>query len=255
MTGLTMNDRTRADLEDKGYCLIHDVLQGDELNQVRDALYRIVEFDQEHGWMKPYSYGNDAGANKRVWNLISRDPIFCHLAEHPLALEFIRSVIGWPALLSSTSANIVVADENNIAVHCDQCYMPEPWTRPHGVNIAWCIDDFRADNGATMIAPGSHRLNRNWQEGDGLGDFISVEAPAGSMLVLDGRVWHTTGRTTSGQSRAGIFNWYTLPIYLPQENWFLSVNPAIRQFGSEELLTLIGFRPGLMGRINGQDRL
>ena len=71
------------------------------------------------------------------------------------------------------------------------------------------------------------------------------------MIVIEGRTWHRTGRNLTDKPRAGIFNWYTLPIYLPQENWFLSLNPAIRQFGSENLLTLLGFRPQIVGRVNG----
>ncbi len=82
-----------------------------------------------------------------------------------------------------------------------------------------------------------------------------LEAPAGSMIAMDGRLWHTNGVNVDGTRRAGIFGWYTLPIYLPQENWSLSADPAIRQFGSETLQTLLGFRPHFLGRINGHDRL
>ena len=72
---------------------------------------------------------------------------------------------------------------------------------------------------------------------------------------MEGRLLHTNGVNTNGVRRGGIFSWYTLPIYMPQENWFLSANPAIRQFGSEALQTLLGFRPQVMGRINGLDRI
>jgi ectoine hydroxylase-related dioxygenase (phytanoyl-CoA dioxygenase family) len=245
----------QRDLREKGYCLVPGALSGDRLGKVRDTLYGIAEFDAGTGRMRAYGYGKDAGANKRIWNLISRHPLFAQLVEDELALGFVRSLIGWPAMLSSSSANIVVCDDDNLAVHADQTYMPEPWDRPHGVNVAWCVDDFTAANGATMVAAGSHLLNRNWREEDGIDGFVPVEAVAGSMLVMDGRLWHTTGRATGGGSRAGIFNWYTLPIYLPQENWFLSLDPAVRQFGSEELLTLLGFRPGLLGRVNGEASL
>ncbi len=245
-------EAARADLAEQGYCLIEGVLDGEQLAEIQDSLHRLARFDRESGWVRDYGFGNDATANQRIWNLISRDPIFARLVEHPTALDFVRGVIGWPALLSSTSANVVVADDDNIAVHADMAYMPEPWAKPHGVNIAWFIDDFTAENGATLARPGSHHLNRDWREADGLDGFIPVEGKAGTMLVMDGRLWHSTGRNRSGKPRAGIFNWYTLPIYLPQENWFLSLNPALRQFGSDELLTLLGFKPGLMGRVNGQ---
>ena len=75
------------------------------------------------------------------------------------------------------------------------------------------------------------------------------------MIVIDGRCWHRAGRNRTARTRAGVFNWYTLQIYLPQENWFVSLDPAIRQFGSETLLTLLGFRPTILGRVNGQESI
>jgi ectoine hydroxylase-related dioxygenase (phytanoyl-CoA dioxygenase family) len=122
------------------------------------------------------------------------------------------------------------------------------------VNIAWAIDAFTADNGATRVVPRSHLLNRRPQPGEEM-EFRPVEAPAGAMIVMDGRTWHRTGRNLTARPRAGIFNWYTLPIYLPQENWFLSLDPAIRQFGSETLQVLLGFRPDMLGRVNGRESL
>jgi ectoine hydroxylase-related dioxygenase (phytanoyl-CoA dioxygenase family) len=241
----------RESLATHGYCVVERVLEPAMIRRIQETIYRVAEFERHSGWTGHYPYGNDATANQRIWNLVSRDPIFCGLVEHDLAIAFVTHIIGWPAMLSSTSANIVVNDDKNNAVHADQCYMPEPWAAPHGANIAWAVDDFRRENGATLVAPGSHLLNRSLRADEKPPEFVPVEAPAGSMIVMDGRVWHTTGRNVTGRARCGIFNWYTLPIYLPQENWYLSLDPAIRQFGSERLLTLLGFRPGVMGRVNG----
>jgi ectoine hydroxylase-related dioxygenase (phytanoyl-CoA dioxygenase family) len=244
-------ETARAALAQDGYCVIEGVLGSEELADYRDALSRIARFDRESGWQHRYAHDGGDNTNQRIWNLISRDPLFCRLVEHPLALAFVSETIGWPALLSGSSANIVNRHGADEALHADQTYMPEPWAAPHGINAAWCLDAFTAENGATLIAPGSHLLNRSHRTGEAMPDMVPIEAPAGAMVVIDGRCWHRTGRNQTDVSRAGIFNWYTLPIYLPQENWFLSLNPAIRQFGSETLLTLLGFRPQIVGRVNG----
>lgn len=246
-----LRDAQRS-LTENGYAVIEGALSGEMLTSVHETLYRVARFEREHRWAQSYDKSNDGDGSQRVWNLPSRDPVFCQLAEHGLALGLIRSLIGWPALLSSSSANIVYQPDDNLAVHADQTYMPEPWAAPHGINIAWCVDAFVAENGATLIKPKSHLLNRAWRDEDGMDGFVPVEAPAGSLIAMDGRLWHSVAPNRSGKPRAGIFNWYTLPIYMPQENWFLSLNPAVRQFGSEELLTLLGFRPDLLGRVNGQ---
>lgn len=140
-------------------------------------------------------------------------------------------------------------------LHADQGFMPEPWSGPYGINIAWCIDDFTTTNGATRCVPGSHALNRMPRKGETIPALQPLVAPAGSMIAMDGRTWHTNGENSGKTRRAGIFGFYTLPIFLPQENWFLSLNPAIRQFGSETLQTLFGFRPQLLGRVNGMEHI
>jgi ectoine hydroxylase-related dioxygenase (phytanoyl-CoA dioxygenase family) len=248
-------DTALTDLRESGASVLTGVLDASLLSEARTALYRAAESDVSRGWQRAYGYGKDDHINQRIWNLPSRDPVFCDLAEHPVAMHLVKEMLGWPALLSSMSANITGKGGESMMLHADQGYMPQPWERPHGVNIAWCIDEFTVENGATCIIPGSHMWNVPGGGAELADKLVPVEAPAGSIIVLDGRMLHTNGPNTNGQRRAGIFSWYTLPIYLPQENWFLSVNPAVRQFGSETLQTLLGFRPQVLGRINGLDRI
>ena len=74
-----------------------------------------------------------------------------------------RELLGWPALLVSMSANITGGGGQSMILHCDQGYMPQPWAKPHGVNIGWCVDDFTSENGATRYIPGSHHWNGKGQ--------------------------------------------------------------------------------------------
>jgi ectoine hydroxylase-related dioxygenase (phytanoyl-CoA dioxygenase family) len=246
-------ERARRDLDATGICVIEAVLDGDLLADVRDAVYRAADSDRRRGWVHHFEADFD-DTNQRVWNLPSRDPVFLDLVEHPLALSFVRDVIGWPALLSNISANLTGPGGGEMFFHCDQIYMPEPWGGVQGINIIWCVDDFTEENGATRVVPGSHMLNRApLQEGDHLVPTVPLEAPAGSMVVMDGRVWHRTGTNrTTDQRRCGLFAWYTPPIYLPQENWWLSLDPSVRLFGSDDLRTLFGFTMTSFGRVYGR---
>jgi ectoine hydroxylase-related dioxygenase (phytanoyl-CoA dioxygenase family) len=259
-------DSAMADLQRFGACIVEAALDGTKLDEVRTALYRAAETDLRYGLTQDYRFGgDDAARNQRIWNLPSHDPVFCELAEHPVALHFVREVLGWPALLSGMSANIV-SGGGQMVLHRDQAYMPPPWSRPLGVNVAWCVDDFTAENGATCYIPGSNHFDGAGSTQSNAGDrvtysddldamrdhLVPLEAPAGSAVVMEGRLHHTNGVNTNGQTRAGIFTWYTRQDYLPQENWFLSLNPAIRQVGSETLQTLLGFRPQVLGRVNGR---
>jgi ectoine hydroxylase-related dioxygenase (phytanoyl-CoA dioxygenase family) len=242
-------------LELHGAAIIADAMPKALLGEVQTALYHAAQTDRKYGLAVDTGYGRDDRVNQRIWNLPSHDPVFCELAELPLALDLVKAVLGWPALLSSMSANIAYDGSGSMLIHCDQGHLPGPLEQAWVINLGWCIDDFTAENGATMILPGSHRLNGARPDESAMQHMVPATAPAGSLLVLDGRLYHTNGASRSPRSRAGVFAVYTVPFLLPQENWFLSLNPSVRQVGSENLLTLLGFRPQILGRINGMDRL
>lgn len=254
--GLVDNlDAALADLDTHGACIITGALEPALLADLRTAIDHAALTDRKYGLAQDYGYGKDDHVNQRIWNLPSHDPVFCELAELPLAVDVVTRIIGWPASLSSMSANVLNKGGTPMLVHCDQGYLPEPLTLPWVVNLAWLIDPFTAKNGATLFLPGSHRINGERPD-DRLHELmIPAIAPAGSLLVLDGRTWHTNGPNTTAETRSAIFAVYSVPYLMPQENWARSLNPSVRQWGSEVLLTLLGFRPALLGRVNGMDRI
>jgi ectoine hydroxylase-related dioxygenase (phytanoyl-CoA dioxygenase family) len=192
--------------------------------------------------------------NQRVWNLLNRDSVFSDLAEHPVAMRLVRETLGWPALLSNISGNITEPGGSQGMLHADQVFVPEPWpAQPQGINVAWCIDDFTRENGASEVVVGSHLWNRSPSETDVDVPMVSVEAPAGSVVAFESRVWHRTGANTSkNQTRAAIFPFYTRPIYRTQENWFLSLDPSVRRSASDTLLSLLAFQSEGFGLVYGE---
>ncbi|PZQ55167.1 MAG: hypothetical protein DI570_22425 [Phenylobacterium zucineum] len=242
------------DIATHGLAIVPDVLTGDTLARARDALYRAAESDRVRGREQKFGldYAHDE-TNQRVWNVLSRDPVFEDLAFHSLAVDCVKSVLGWPALLGNISANITGPGGGEMVLHADQLFIAQPWpAEPQGLNVAWCLDDFTEANGATRFVPGSHRLNRP-PGPDDMVYTVPMEAPAGSIVVFESRVWHQTGHNrTADQHRAGVFAWYTKPIYRTQENWFLSLRPETRQFASDEALVLLGWRTQGLGLVNGQ---
>jgi ectoine hydroxylase-related dioxygenase (phytanoyl-CoA dioxygenase family) len=47
-------------------------------------------------------------------------------------------------------------------------------------------------------------------------------------MVFDGRLWHQTGaNVTESERRHGILAYYCRPFMRTQENWFLSIDPAV----------------------------
>lgn len=246
--------RARVDLGEHGLCVMPEVLDANTLARVRDALYAAAADDRARGRRASGFVLDQDAHNVRVWNLLNRDPLFAALAEHPLALELVRGVIGWPALLSNISGNITGPGSAAGVLHADQVFVPLPWPkRVQGINIAWCIDDFTRENGATEVVPGSHRLHRNPREGEGLDRLVAVEAPAGSLFAFESRLWHRTGANTSADARrAAVFPFYTTPVYRTQENWFLALDAQVVDAASETLLTLLAYKAETFGLVYGE---
>ena len=81
----------------------------------------------------------------------------------------------------------------------------------------WMIDDFTIENGATRIVPGSHTRPFFPENGKSYTDEISMTAPAGSVLLYNGALWHGGGPKQSDKDRwACIFSyarWYLKPSF------------------------------------------
>ncbi len=247
-------EQAQRNLRTHGVCVMPDMLGAAQLARAKDAIYRAADDDrvrqrQQHG------FGLDVDElNIRVWNLLNRDPVFSDIAEHPAALALVRATIGWPALLSNISGNITAPGAAAGVLHADQIFVPEPWcSEPQGINVAWCIDEFTRENGATEVVVGSHRLNRLPGAGDAQVPMTPVEAPAGSLFAFESRIWHRTGaNTTPDRLRAAVFPFYTRTIYRTQENWFLSLSPGVIDSASADMQTLLAWRSEGFGLVYGR---
>jgi ectoine hydroxylase-related dioxygenase (phytanoyl-CoA dioxygenase family) len=103
----------------------------------------------------------------------------------------------------------------------------------------WAISDFRADNGGTLIVPGSHR----W-EADRVAEpdeVVSAEMPAGSILFWAGGTLHGAGENRSNDWRYGVILTYSLAWLRQEENQYLDVPRHIAEKLSPEMRTMIGY--------------
>jgi ectoine hydroxylase-related dioxygenase (phytanoyl-CoA dioxygenase family) len=230
----------RRELDEVGYCVIVDVLSAEDLESVGTALNRAATADDTAG--VALRYGPN-GSNQRLWALLNRGDEFVRLATHPLALAIVRSGLGKDIQLSNLSANITGpgGDREIGRLHTDQGFLPEPWPYQLATNVAFFLDDFTEENGATLVVPGSHKLLERPDHALAPSAPVRLTGSAGSMAVWDGRLHHATGlNRTANVIRRGIFATYILPFLRTQENWCRSLNPRLLD-QYPELAALTGF--------------
>lgn len=230
-------------LDQDGLCVIEDVLDSAEVARVRNALKAGVARDEAGGvQLRGFPFDPDTH-NLRVFDLIGKDPVFIELVEHPMALALVRHLIGQPFLLSNFSANVTAPGSGAMGMHADQGYVPAPWP-PYAmaINVAWTLDNFTEANGATRFVPGSHKKDHGPDREARYERTAPIECPAGSIFVMDARVWHQTGpNRTAGETRAGLFAYYIRPFLRPQWNWYQTVTPELLQRLSPLMREMLGF--------------
>lgn len=234
-----------AQFDEHGLALLADALTATQVKDVRARLEvaaRVSEADEVP--TRGYAFDMDRN-NRRVFQLFNLDPIFVDLIARPLALDFVRHSLGESFLISNFSANITAPGSERMLLHADQGYVDTPWAeRALACNVAWLLDDFTAENGGTCYVPGSHRVGRGPQRGEVV-ETVAIEAPAGSLMIMDGRLWHQTGANRSRDcQRAALFGYYVVRWLRPQINWNAALWPEIAAGMTPEFLDLLGYYTG-----------
>lgn len=200
--------------------MLPDVLDAGQVARGSELLWQAAQRQRASGAASAPIDPNDC--NLRVYMLPAVDQFFVDLLTHPVALEVAESLLGTPPLVSNFTANIALPGSASMRVHSDQALVvPDPWLAPWALNVIWCFDDVYESNGATRYLPGSHLWqHRDEVPKDALAHTVAFTAPAGSILVMDGRLWHTSGaNTTTDTRRAMAFAYYTVDFLRQQVNW------------------------------------
>jgi fumagillin biosynthesis dioxygenase len=253
--GVTDTKRLERQLSDEGICILPNLLTGDQLRDTRAALQRAVEAGRQAG-IDSHTRGLDPNAsNVRVYNLPEHDPVFVDLLQHPVALAMVTYLLGRHFIVSNFSANIALPGSESMRLHSDQALViPPPWLTPWAINVIWCLDDVHERNGATRFLPGSQQYQRFEDvPGDATEKTKAFEAPAGSAIIMDGRVWHTSGaNVTRDERRAMLFAYYTSDFIRQQMNWEAVLSPATKDRLDENARRLFGLGPAANTRIGAQ---
>lgn len=244
-----------AQLREQGWCVVPGVLSAAAARSVRQRLGEAAERSRERGMptFMPVLDPNDR--NVRVFNLLDLDPVFRELIVHPRAIALVQALLGDGFLISNFTANIALPGSRSMALHSDQALVvPPPWLAPWSMNVIWCLDDVHEANGATRYVPGSHR----WTDleavpDDALDRSRAFEAAAGSVIAMDGRLWHTSGaNVTENEQRALLFGYYSADFLRTQVNWNVVLSPETQARLDDSLRQRLGLGAEANVRVGGE---
>jgi len=201
--------------ETEGYLILPNALEPATLRVAREAIADILQ--------REASEKDTTTASKRSFGIAVKHPIFREIACHPLVTAIWRAYLGEDMILSTWSSNTVLPNIGNMGWHADFPYwaMREPW--PQAVltgQTLWMLDDFTPENGATALVPKSHLLCRKPDEPLNAPhpNQIIAQAPAGSVLLFDGRMWHSSRANSTQSPRTCLLGMYIRSCCIPMEN-------------------------------------
>jgi ectoine hydroxylase-related dioxygenase (phytanoyl-CoA dioxygenase family) len=260
--------RLRQDLGQWGYCLIEHALSQDQLARMKQRLDAQAEGERLPGiacWTGTAPAPGEALPRVQfVHALINKGRQFIQCVEHdpegvqagPVIEQLLNETMGRDFLMSSFLAIRTSPFNNPQGLHIDQATAPfVDSAAPFTVNTMFLLDDTSAHNGGTLVVPGSHRLLAAAGSGKPLAEplppAINLTAPAGTVMIFEGRLLHGTGVNRSQTSRTILVMNSVKPYMRQQELHLLSALPEVLANASPKLLYRLGARPTGLGGIEG----
>lgn len=183
---------------------------------------------------------------------IATHPLYLHVAEHFLCRP--REVwVGERRLTLAADVRIGVTQAIQIGpgqgaqpLHRDDTAFM--WRHPTGgregrVQIICAVSDFTAENGATLVIPGSHLWDDDRQPL--MSETVPTEMKAGSALIFLGSTFHAGGaNTTEGELRTAAGMALDAANVRQEENMYLSLTPELVASYPEVIQRLLGWSAG-----------
>lgn len=234
-----------AALERDGAAIVTDVLSPADLEELRGELDPWVDAN------RPGLDDFTGRSTRRTGALVARSPMTRDLITHPLLLGAAEEFLGpWCAKIQLHLTQVISIGPGETAqmLHTDRLawggYLPRP-IEPQ-FNTIWTLTAFTAENGATHVIPGSHKLDDDAYREATHEQTVQAPMPAGSVLVYTGSVIHGGGANRTDEVRTGINLTYCLSWLRTEENQYLSCPPdKVKELGLDRRLTdLLGYTHG-----------
>lgn len=231
-------------LEDAGCLVLTDALGADSRVAIRDELAPHMGALQNVDDDDPAEFY--PGKTRRVTSLVARSKTVTEqLIAHPNSIQacdhFLLPNGEYGYQLHVSAALEVGPGARSQVLHREEdsfTFFPVP--RPNLIVASmWAMTDFRADNGATLIVPGSHKWPVNRVPEDH--EVIPAEMPAGSVLFWLGGTLHGAGANTSADWRYGVILTYSVGWVRQEENQYLNVPKETLDGLSPQIRKLVGF--------------
>ncbi len=233
-SALALTERLLVD----GYCILNGLAPADQVAAIsQDFAESFVSTPRSKGAF----YGD---RTKRFHSLLRRSPQTEYFVLEPMILEIAQTILG--PHCDTMQLNLTQAIEIEPGSICQPPHRDQDMWPIHApgveylINVMWPITPFTAQNGATLIWPGSHR--RQNEMVIAREEAIPAEMQPGDALIFLGSTLHSGGANTTDVARRGMIISYSLGWLKPYELPWLAYPPEFAKQLPERLADLAGYR-------------
>jgi ectoine hydroxylase-related dioxygenase (phytanoyl-CoA dioxygenase family) len=234
-------DSALSALDETGFVAIEDVVDASFLDRVRKAMYRAE--DRVIG-----SIGRDrviaAGDGGVVRLMMDTDPVFFEFLTIPEVLAVVDRAVAPTAILRLQNGLILrPAKESLVNIFGSKFHQDFPFVLNGyrvSINLMFAIDDYHAENGATLVIPGSHQILIDPDTIDPQ-DAVAVTCPSGSMILFDSTLWHCAGKNHTDRDRLAINHQFTRSWIKPQMDYVRALGDDVVQSLPDRSQQLLGW--------------
>jgi ectoine hydroxylase-related dioxygenase (phytanoyl-CoA dioxygenase family) len=201
VTASTLSPADRSRLEQLGFLHWPELCKGDLLERLRSTL-------EEVGGNRSPKDNAPTPIDPTGLSTFGRIPVLQQAWLQTRALAAVHLVLQRPFRLFSVGERTARPGRGLQGLHTD--WLPRSRGEPFSVvTVLWMLDAFTMNNGATRVVPASHLspqpLPRSQQAPrHHHPDEQVIEAPAGSVLLFNGHLWHSGTLNRSSQPRRSL---------------------------------------------------
>jgi len=238
-----------------GFVILDNVLSTDDTDYLKSKINKILTI--QRGELSE-DILKEIGEINMCRAPLLYDKFFISLLEKPFVKQICKEILGDYFILQLQNAIVIPPNQKHHQsfYHRDIIHQDFTSSKPLGINIYFCLDDYTADNGGTTFIKGSHK-----QEKLVVKNETTPEVKAGSVIIFNSMVYHKAGSNTTDRFRYGINTMYTLSFLKQQidfptffgdkykDNTFLN---QIFGYKSREFKSVIDFRQTRYNKIKSE---
>jgi len=210
-------ERAIESLRTFGYAIYDAGFSPSDMTALRERFDAVREMIYQQGGGRDRLTRIDEQHTLRA--MLAHDASFLELARHPDILAIARQLVGDYIVLNQQNGVINPGngrEYNQGKWHRDLPYQHFVSSRPLAINALFCVDEFTHDNGATLVAPASHKMEAFPSDEFLQQTALQAVAPAGHFIILDAMTFHSGAVNRSPRDRRAVNHVYTIPMIRQQ---------------------------------------